>query len=216
MWRSALQQLHRQASAVTPYEFDFLNFNGSAERQLLANRHACLPKSYLDFVEAGGTHFRFVDGAQSTHDNDGFPSFLAADEVTRVTCAKERMDAYNAINELFSEDTPDEDYFRYSADNERFNPTEFSQTLLRGVDGPDQMDGIYLLNPAHQDHDGEWESMMWLLGRTESVVRYPTFAHLFAQKYFLDLHLLDENKPWLLYENEQALANSTLSNLVRL
>ena len=216
LWKEALTCWQEEISSeVVGANFSFADYDGREDARLLKERYPNLPKSYLDFVEAGGPYLRSVDSGWDEQEgvNRGFPSFIQFSDVDWMK-ASDSYPEWREIARMWSSEVLDKKYFTYSGQNLDFNAPEFDELLLVGHEGSSSYKAIYLINPLHLSVDGEWEGWFWYPGRTGGARRYPSFPHLVAQKYIYDRFLLDQSREILLYFDESDWDSLCLSKVL--
>ena len=215
LWRDALMCWQEELSSeISGNKFLFDSYDGRAEVAMLRNKYPNLPPSYLDFIEAGGPYLRSLASGDVDGVNMGFPSFLKPDEVGFYNTFGSNYIEWKEIADMYLPDVPDSEYFNYTESSLNFNASEFDETFLVGQEGSDQWGGIYLINPLHVSTDGEWEGWFWYPARTGGAVRFRSFAHLVAQKYTYDRHMLYGTKEWILHFDNVDWAASCLGNIL--
>ena len=153
-----------------------------------------LPKSYVDFISAGGLNFLPI----LSRSEEGGRQFFDLDKVVRLKDSPEFEYWINGNTEDYARSTEDlinENYFRYTPHQIAFRTEDYESLILVGCE---TTYSAYLLNPAHMDPNGEWEAWNWVTEPT----RLPSFAHLVAQIYCFDLHSMNKSIDFSLYWNK--------------
>jgi len=152
-----------------------------------------LPKSYVDFVVAGGAFFRFgFPNKQGAHD------FYFMDPASLNTMPKALPEAFRALQDWVSiGSASDEEYYRYGI-AEKQNPHRFRGQYLRSgvVVASLEGEGVILLNPNEKTVDGEWESWLVIWRGGTGVSRYPSFAELMRNVFFEFSHDAPHSDPY--------------------
>ena len=157
-------------------------------------RFGKLPKSYVDFILAGGLNFLPLSSRLEGMEKQFF-------DLGMVRKFKESPDFEYWINGFAEdygseEELEDENYFKFNPGQLAFRAKDYDSLLLIGSSG----DYIaYILNYSHMDLNGEWES--WSFATTAS--RFPSFAHLVAQVYCYDLQMMNKSRDFCLYWNRE-------------
>ena len=200
-WRVFLSEWQVQIAEITGGgNFDFQNFDGTNNAKYLNEKFNNLPKSYLEFIEAGGNNLLSI--ANWEDPIAGYPSFFEKEKVDLFKKYQEKYDEYNQDDYAYDIEI-DADYFKYSGGNTEYDLNDLEKSLLIGEEGPGQVYGIFLLNPIHISEDKEWEGWFWAPNITGGIPRrYPSFAHLVAQKYVTDLVLMGKSSEPILYFNK--------------
>ena len=158
------------------------------------NKFGRLPKSYVDFVLAGGLNFLPMPSRE-----DGEPKqFFDLDKIEKLKGRPDFEYWINGCTEDYArsaEDLKDENYFKYDPDQMAFRVKDYESLLLLGCENTYS---AYLLNPAHMDENGEWEAWNWVT----LPIRLPSFAHLVAQVYCFDLRSMNKSIDFSLYWNK--------------
>lgn len=149
-----------------------------------------LPRSYSDFMAAGGAGLRQFTNMEGNTRNSNPPGyFLQPGEVDLFTLRNPR-DAQN-WSKTYGAD-----------DNDRqagiYDNTQDSVTFRRGyvnsliVVGQEEDGGYYFLNPKVTLADGEWEAW-YLAPDLPGALRFPSFAHLLRYLYRVDMNAKVQN-----------------------
>ena len=216
LWKEVLTCWQEEMSSeIVDANFSFADYDGRGDVRLLKERYPNLPRSYLDFVEAGGPHLRSIDSGWIEEEgvNRGFPSFIKAADVDLM----KESDSYPEWHEIAKEwrsEVLDKNYFSYTGSMLDFNAPEFGELLLVGHEASSTYKAVYLINPLHVSVDGEWEGWYWYPASTGGARRFPSFAHLAAQKYIYDRFLLDNSREILLYFDESDWGSLCLSKVL--
>ena len=212
-WRLFLSEWQNQVNPITGGDkFDFMNFNGDENVKFLNKKFKNLPQSYLDFIGAGGNNL--ISIADWMDPIQGHPSFFSENDVDLFQKFEEKYHEYNQDDYAYDIEI-NEDYFNYSGSNLEYDLDDLEKSLLIGEEGPKQAYGIFLLNPTHVTLDKEWEGWFWAPNTTGGGPRrYPSFAHLVAQRYVLDLVLMKKSDESILYWNKNW-ESSELKNIIK-
>lgn len=215
LWREALICWQEEISIeIKSEKFDFAAHNGSKDVEFLKSKYPDLPKSYLDFIEAGGQNLRSIASGEVDGINLGFASFIDPHKVDYYRLFEDGYLEWKEMADGYLPDIYDQGYFDYSVSNLNFNASEFSETFIVGQEGSRQGKAVYLLNPTHKSIDGEWEGWYWYPSHTGGAVRYRSFAHLVAQKYIYDRFLLEKSREISLHFDESNWDNLCLSKVL--
>lgn len=173
-----------------------LNASDSVKRNIIQSEIARiekkidlkLPKSYRNFLEAGGAGFRF----SSFESSQRFDQFLPLSKVGWLH--EEFPDVYKSvmISGMESDYSSDEDYYHYEdATDPSFGSRDrYLRKIL--VIGMFAEQGMLLLNPHEMTADGEWEAWEFYWVRTE---RHLSFAKL-ARSVFLNTAFDPPRNTW--------------------
>jgi SMI1 / KNR4 family (SUKH-1) len=147
-----------------------------------------LPKSYRDFLEAGGAGFRF----SSFESSQRFDQFLPLGKIGWLH--EEFPDVYKSVMIPGAETdySSDEDYYHYedATDRSLGSRDRYLRKIL--VVGMFAEQGMLLLNPHEVTADGEWEAWEFYWIRTE---RHLSFAKL-ARSVFLNTAFDPPRNAW--------------------
>jgi hypothetical protein len=195
-WRGALACWHAALPSVPL----------GSQAQLLPEqieRLTHLPKSYREFVMAGGLTFQ-----QTTSRDPQLATvirrFLNPSQIGLFQKLEPvSFGIWTNPGAVF--DYPlSEQYFRYDASS--FDLSRSSELDKMWVVGTEEGGGFYLLNPVHKAIDGEWEAIL-LHPKIPGMVRFKTFAHLMAQLYVESIvpapKASDPKASWLYYSREE-------------
>lgn len=199
-WIEALEcwRLQMQPHTTVPLPAIEPRSNIDELAELLA-RHPDLPRSYIDFLMAGGDQFLpYHDHESLAKSPDGmdsvWPPFSAPSNVGHFPIlAPEDFEIWTTDK---WDDPINDAYYRYDFESSRLS--RYGELSAMLVVGEEANSGFHLLNPHHQSADGEWEA--WLLHpKIPGARRYRTFAHLAAMVYTSDLSSVKELSHWNLY-----------------
>jgi hypothetical protein len=147
-----------------------------------------LPKSYRDFLEAGGGNFRF-DADESGEYTDYFLPLGKIGWFHEVF-----PDIHKTItsHDHFGFYSPDDKYYRYEdgSDHALTGRDRYLHRIL--AVGSIQGEGVLLLNPNEITADGEWEAWIHYWDGTE---RHLSFAKL-ARNVFLEAAFQPPRNTW--------------------
>lgn len=162
--------------------------NKIAVDQLEARLQKNLPRSYRDFLLAGGAQFSLAREIVQRN----YP------EVGQVFRRGELVDKFALLapdaQKIARQDrgpVTDEQYYRYGYDDSGFMLSDTSRFFVRHIDhlvlvGQADVYGWFLLNPREVSKDEEWEA--WLLTENLSgAARYRSFAEMMQGLYFAEI-----------------------------
>jgi hypothetical protein len=147
-----------------------------------------LPKSYRDFLEAGGGNFRFDAGVSSEYIDYFLP-------LGKIGWLHEVFpDTHKAItdHQYFGFYSPDDKYYRYEDGSDALQTSRDRYLHKILVVGYVEGEGVLLLNPHEITADGEWEAWMHYWEGSE---RHLSFAKL-ARDVFLNTAFDPPRNSW--------------------
>ncbi len=208
LWKEAFSCWGKQIGHAGEIINKNLADNGTAKLDTIYSRYSDLPKSYLDFVIAGGAGLKTLQDIEYPHE-DYIPRFFNPENVGYFN--ENHKEDYEIWTDDPLDDELNEEYFQYNnAGAWLYRTSEFIAMLAVGWE---QNGGLYLLNPTHKTIDGEWEAGL-LHPKIPGIIRFKSFAHLVAQLYIENLNEMNHSAQRGLYSFEDNWDKTCFSKII--